>query len=632
MFEKCHKCGQGGLICQHDYASLKSGFWWEWRNESHNDRYRDFIANLLVSSPALDTSSVQFPYSIPTPYRCPREESCKGGLDSPCEDGYEGPLCEVCSSGYYKKLQKCQHCPSKRWMVGQISIITAVVLIILVLLMWTSRKKFKRHGVHALIDMLLSKIKIVIGFYQVTHGLLHAFSFIQWPDSLQLIARYSELLQMNILQIAPVDCFFPGLHVDAFGSLFAIMALNAAVIVFSVLAYVVCKMIILRSRHLKDEEKSEKLSQAKELKYKTVFFLLYVTYLSTCSKTANVLPLACRKLCHDDKEELCYKYMKADYSIQCQGTKYDHILIGAYVSIIYIVALPTISFMAIWRKQKEATTNAETARDSGNNMEIISGLRFLFENYNPRSWYWECVEMSRKVILTSGLILVGQESRSYIGLAWVIAGMYGMLFAWIKPIRDVTENRLMTISLAVTVVNLGIGAVSRIPAENISTSFDPNTDAVLFKILVFGANTLVIGLIIVQYALFLYSYLKEWRKKPQWSFSCCMALLLPLNDFQGEISDFVETDVLQNQLDTGHIEMPTMLTAAKDSGAIDVTLYRGAKGDDYTVGQQDQNSQDAEYSSSVSRRHQGTQTEVVVRSCAEPLVNQPLEKKRKGSL
>ena len=50
--------------------------------------------------------------------------------------------------------------------------------------------------------------------------------------------------------------------------------------------------------------------------------------------------------------------------------------------------------------------------------EMITGLHFLFENYKRASWYWELVEMSRKVILTSGLILVGQESRSYIGLAW----------------------------------------------------------------------------------------------------------------------------------------------------------------------------------------------------------------------
>ena len=135
-----------------------------------------------------------------------------------------------------------------------------------------------------------------------------------------------------------------------------------------------------------------------------------------------------------------------------------------------IVALPMISFVAISKQQRLVTTDNETPRDSGCGKEMITGLRFLFENYSPRSWYWELVEMSRNVILTSGLILVGQERRSCIGLAWVIAGMYRMLFAWIKPIQDSTNNRLMTISLAATVVNLDVGAVSRIPAEQIKPS------------------------------------------------------------------------------------------------------------------------------------------------------------------
>lgn len=66
--------------------------------------------------------------------------------------------------------------------------------------------------------------------------------------------------------------------------------------------------------------------------------------------------------------------------------------------------------------------------DGGFGMETIEGLRFLFENYKSEAWYWELVEMSRKVVLTSGVILVGQESRSYIGLTWVVAGMFGVLF------------------------------------------------------------------------------------------------------------------------------------------------------------------------------------------------------------
>lgn len=103
--------------------------------------------------------------------------------------------------------------------------------------------------------------------------------------------------------------------------------------------------------------------------------------------------------------------------------------------------------------------------------------------------------MSHKVIITSGLILVRQESRSYIGLAWVIAGLYGAHFAWNHSIMDVFENRLMTVSIAVTVLNLGVGAVSTIPAQNLPSSTDVFTDTVVFSALIVGANTLVIALL-----------------------------------------------------------------------------------------------------------------------------------------
>jgi len=383
-------------------------------------------------------------------------------------------------------------------MLGQLSIIAAILFMIFVFLVWTSKRKAKKDQKYSLIDMFLSKLKIVIGFYQVTYGLLEAFSYIKWPDSLEVIGKYSGILQMDVLQIAPIQCLFPGLNVDAFGNLFATMTINAVVIGFSGVAYGVRKVIILRTKRLDDEMKSTEVSETKALLFRNLFFFLYVTYLNTCYKTANVLPLVCRTLCRDDKEQMCNKYLKADYSIQCDIPKYNKMVITAYISCAYVIALPVASFVALWRQRRVifSIRYAKTSRHPESSTEMTTGLRFLFENYKPASWYWELVEMSRKVILTSGLILMGKESRSYIGLAWVMAGMYGMLFSWVRPVGDTTENRLMTVSLAVTVVNLGIGAVSRIPAENLAISSDPYVDATLFKILVILANTLVISLVV----------------------------------------------------------------------------------------------------------------------------------------
>ena len=252
----------------------------------------------------------------------------------------------------------------------------------------------------------------------------------------------------------------------------------------------------------------EKFHNQKSSCTETCFFLLYVTYLSTCSKTANVLPPACRTLCRDDKEKHCSEYLKADYSVSCQGQEYNQLIVVAFISTAYIFVLPAAAFIAIWRQRRAALNEEHAGRSQGqaSSKEMISGLRFLFVNYKTHSWYWELVEAARKVILTCGLIFVGQESRSYIGLALVISGMYGILFAWVKPLQDVMENRLMTASLAATVFNLVIGAVSKIPAENIMTSWiGPDTDAIFFKVLVFAANSTVIGLLVGKTLMLLYT-------------------------------------------------------------------------------------------------------------------------------
>ena len=497
LFKKCYKCDEG-LECREEYVTLKPGYWWRWRNNTYKDRYKVFIANLLSSSPALGDGDVHYPYPIPTPHRCQEKASCEGGMDSTCKDGYKGPLCSVCTTGYYKQSHQCKKCPSQAWIAGQLLTISIIVLIIAAVCVWTNKRTNKNEEQErSLTDTFLSKIKIVIGFYQVTYGLLEAFSYIKWPDSVRVISKYSEVLQINILQIAPVNCFLPGINADAFANLFSIMTVNAIIILFAVVVYGVRKVIVSSNGNLEDSEKSQKISQIKEAVYRNLFFFLYVTYLSTCSKTATVLPLACRVLCREEKEELCLEYLKADYSIRCHDALYKKMIIFGYISTTYIIAVPIATFIALWQKRRQLLKTAEvkTTEDSGSNTEVVKGLQFLYENYKARSWYWELVEMSRKVIVTSGLILVGQESRSYIGLAWVVAGMYGVLFAWNRPIQDAFENKLMTTSIAVTVFNLGVGAVSKIPAENLPGSTDSYVDTVIFNILVLAANTLVIGLL-----------------------------------------------------------------------------------------------------------------------------------------
>jgi len=489
-----------------DYVTLKSGYWWKWHNETNRVLYKNFISTLINATfrPVVRTNAsggndsvIEYHYTLPRPHKCPREKSCLGGLESSCAVGYEGPLCEVCSARYYKQLKLCKECPTKKWMAGQLSILVTVVVIVIVVVVWTRKRKSKKSEERSLVDIILGRLKIVIGFYQVTSGILEAFSYIKWPDSLALIGKYSEILQLNFLQIAPVHCLFPTLEVNAFGALFAMLSLNAAAIIVAMVAYQLRKFLLMGNTSPK-EQKLKKLSQTKALIYRNLFFFLYITYLSTCLKTANVLPLACRTLCIDENEENCGEFLRADYNVQCTSPEFNRSVIVAFFAVAYILLLPTATLITLWKQRNtirnsgEADEN-ETPRPQEQSKEVFSGLRFLFENYNAHSWYWELVETLRKVVLTSCLILVGGESRAYVGFACVISSLYAVVFAYKKPIVDPFENKLMLSSLIVTFINLGIGVVSRIPKEGIPSSIDPYLDNVLFKALVFGANSLVIG-------------------------------------------------------------------------------------------------------------------------------------------
>lgn len=75
--------------------------------------------------------------------------------------------------------------------------------------------------------------------------------------------------------------------------------------------------------------------------------------------------------------------------------------------------------------------------------------------------------------------------------------------------------------------------------------------------------------------MFLYQYLREWCKNPHWSFSCCLALVLPLNEFHGEIHALANKNTLNSQIQTGVMEQASIAASAGDSGARSITLSYG---------------------------------------------------------
>ncbi len=152
--------------------------------------------------------------------------------------------------------------------------------------------------------------------------------------------------------------------------------------------------------------------------------------------------------------------------------------------------------------------------------------------------------------------------------------------------------------------NLKVATKERLRREMEAVSFNISTNNVQRLIFFLFYVCFVLS---VQYVLHLKGYLQEWRKNPHWSFTCCLALFLPINSLQGDIRGLTETNVFKTRLQSGEFEMVTLQAAVQDSGAIDVTLEEGEQGDDSTMEVEDDVCQ---VTTNSNKCNQGAQTEV----------------------
>ena len=362
-FGLCEECPPKGLNCVDESVSLKQGYYWQWDSELNKCAYEDFAQNLKIENDSYWRNTSSYNGTFPKRYQCPRKKSCEGGLESKCAKGYTGPLCEVCEGNYYKRALACKPCPSSTWVIVQLSLLGVAVLVLIIIVIWSGRrrKNSDNSGKRPMVDILLARLKIVIGFYQVTSGIIKGFAYVEWPSSLAVIGDYTEVIQLNILSFVPLHCLFPSWKQNAIRKMYLMLGSNASMILFAFISFWIRKLFLLWSINKEQSSKRRiKLSTTKEFLYRNVFLFLFITYPSTCSAILRILPLACHELCTESSST---SYLKADYSIKCEGDKYNFAKLFAYAASSYIVVLPGLAFWALWRRRRQQLSRLRKLRD-----------------------------------------------------------------------------------------------------------------------------------------------------------------------------------------------------------------------------------------------------------------------------
>ena len=247
----------------------------------------------------------------------------------------------------------CRSCPSTTWIIGQ-SLLCSLALGIVFAFLWWSGKRKAKNSNRNLRDVFLSNMKIVIGFVQVTAGIMDAFAFVEWPAYFADIGKLAEIFQLNVLQIAPLQCINNNLGINVFQSMILMLAMNASVVIVAVAVYLlVCGYMRVRGLGL---EQQAALSKARIALYRSTVVLLFIIFPGTCSSITRAIP--CHTICRFENDDHCPSYLKADYSIECDRS-YSRKKIVAYISLGYIFLFPTLAFVYLFQRFKKRSLNTE---------------------------------------------------------------------------------------------------------------------------------------------------------------------------------------------------------------------------------------------------------------------------------
>ena len=385
--------------------------------------------------------------SLPSPLECPHLRSCKGGIDSGCNDGYRGILCATCASDHYLRFNTCIKCP--RMTIAVLSSAGVVMLFVAVFMMilWGDSKHSGNKRTVA--DVIMSCFKIVIGFHQVITGIFSALVRVRWPITLVAMEKYFKLVEGNIFQFAPLSCINPQLRLDPFLE-FALAIGTNIVVVSLIVLYLLLRKRYINRMEIFTSEKLLKVSALKKSCYRNIFLFLLLSYPRTSKKIIHILPLpgVCVDMCFMKDGSECVSLLKADYSINCFTHRHNVFWRIAAAFSLYPIAFPLLLLVLVYKY-----------RGSQERDEIAFGLRVFFENYKKKYWFWEIFEMYSKLLLISCILLFKAESRSRIGFAVATASAFGIAYTIFRPIKERFEDRLKTYALWVIFFDVCLGAI-----------------------------------------------------------------------------------------------------------------------------------------------------------------------------
>ena len=452
--------------------------------------------------------------TLPSIYKCRVRDACIGQQGNPansvCSKGAHGPLCEQCNDSYFFTNNGCASCPSK-WRVILQSVGFMIVMFLLVgLLSWKQTKSSQREEpldedghtdveeqTGTWLDSLIAALRVGIGFVQVINGITMALLFVPWPSGIETIGRYLAEIEFNVLEVINPVCISSKLRLDHLQKTVAFVVIVSGLILTVFIAYWLWKAHMAWRKH----NVTYQLRQtALQLCFNATLWIVFACYPALAQYIIATVPYrqySCIRLnCTQgidipSNSSECQWYLKADVSVLCNDSNFSSTLWKVCTSFLVLVfGIPLLTLVLLYVKHRKASSQQ---RPSGPfTTALFVSLSFLDGSYHPKFWYWEVLEMFRKLVLTSGLQFFGEGSATELAVASILAMVFAVLHAHLRPMKKSLkwQHYLQLVSLLVIALNVMLGVLKMTDSESNDAHSTKDGSKVLFAVLFYFVNGL----------------------------------------------------------------------------------------------------------------------------------------------
>lgn len=344
---------------------------------------------------------------------------CVGGTNTSvdgvgyCQPGHQGALCEKCTlATQYFDVEKaaCTDCPDVGQVTGKVTglvfgVIAAIVLVALAYKL-TNAKDLPRvrrqmrwaFGVSVALNPT-AKLKIIYAFLQIVvmmpaiYGVWLPPEYYEWTKSFAWV-------QFSLISLAPASCI---------GDYKTQLVFLATVPLIVMVTIVVLSVVYALMRDLIQHQRSGALFNLKRslhagFAFGTPIGILIMFMVLPSVSSGLFATFDCERFSMDDQAESVHYYLASDTSVRCSSSGYS----DTYYESARLISLV---FIAMWPFGMPLATLLLMLKVRGAlRMKRATfwtrALGFLHREYRAGCYWWEVVEIARRLALTGVVLLI----------------------------------------------------------------------------------------------------------------------------------------------------------------------------------------------------------------------------------